>query len=162
MLGICPNGNPVVSAETNPVATANTTTYLMRGNNTIHRNNIAKDISGFNPTRNRRTTSCNAAPIPTNNDKITNTLVFICKLSSTILYSFSQTYTICRLRKRVFIIANFHVNKKVYFSMCSLMEVAMAASSSEVYASSFVFQMASKPSPSSYFGNKCKCIWKTD
>lgn len=113
MFGICPKGNVVVNAETNPVATANTSTYFNRGNKTIPKNIIASDISGLIPNKIGGNTACKAAPIPTNNAKITNTLVFICILSSTILNSIPQTYSTRRLRKCVYIIANFQVNTKV-------------------------------------------------
>lgn len=81
MLGICPLGNVVVSAEIKPVLNPTKRTYLRFGNNTIARNIISSVISGF-IVKIAGTTPLSTAPIPTNKEIVTKILVFISHLSS--------------------------------------------------------------------------------
>src|SRR5690554_1154483 len=97
MLAISPPGNIVVSAAISPVTTDKSKTYWNLGKSKIPKNIIANNKSGVTP-KIGGATRCKTAPIPTNNDKMTKTLVFICKLSSSQLF-YSQLYTLCQLRK---------------------------------------------------------------
>ena len=77
-LAICPPGAAVVNAEITPVTIASIAIYFGLGNSKIPKNIIDNNISGFTPNKIGGTTACKTAPIPTNNDKITKTLVFNC------------------------------------------------------------------------------------
>src|SRR5690625_2215110 len=81
MLAISPPGNVVVSAAINPERIESNKTYWNLGKSIIPKNIIANNKSGVTPKIGGAKT-CRTAPIPTNNDKMTKTLVFICKLSS--------------------------------------------------------------------------------
>jgi hypothetical protein len=80
-LGICPEGKPVVKAEIIPVNRPTNKTYFPEGNSRIPKNIIVSIRSGFIPNNNGGVTECNTAPIPTNNESKTSTLVFISHLS---------------------------------------------------------------------------------
>lgn len=80
-LGICPEGNPVVKAEIIPVNRPTNKTFFPEGNSNIPKNIIVSIKSGFIPKSNGGVTACSTAPIPTNNDSKTSTLVFISHLS---------------------------------------------------------------------------------
>src|SRR5690625_2325344 len=81
MLAISPPGNVVVNAAINPERIASNKTYWNLGKSIIPKNIIANNKSGVTP-KIGGAKICRTAPIPTNNDKITKTLVFIYKLSS--------------------------------------------------------------------------------